>query len=310
MEFPAEYMFKDVPEPPRPTARTRSTSRSARWTAAASRSAWSAPTASMPRGRCGSTPTGSSPASRSTRTTSPARCAGSARRRTSRTSRRSRSFPAGCSPQVPISDRRYYPIYQTCIDLDIPIIAQCRGPRAAGAGRVPARHALRPGLLRLPRAAHRDAPRRRAVGGPRRQAHAEVAGPPLHDERRSPRSTTRKAIIDYANTRGADKVMYAGYYPMGLSASSGSSSELPAVPLKDDVWPKFLRENAIRVFKLDGPVDHPALRRATGASSPARRRGIGAAVGRAPRRRRGRRGDRGPYPRVPRPPRRVTRTYR
>ena len=26
-----------------------------------------------------------------------------------------------------------------------------------------------------------------------------------------------KAIIDYANTRGADKVLYAGYFPMGLS---------------------------------------------------------------------------------------------
>ena len=26
-----------------------------------------------------------------------------------------------------------------------------------------------------------------------------------------------KAIIDYANTRGADKIIYAGYFPMGLS---------------------------------------------------------------------------------------------
>ena len=26
-----------------------------------------------------------------------------------------------------------------------------------------------------------------------------------------------KAIIDYANTRGADKVLYAGYFPMGLT---------------------------------------------------------------------------------------------
>jgi len=26
-----------------------------------------------------------------------------------------------------------------------------------------------------------------------------------------------KAIIDYANTRGADKVLYAGYFPRGLS---------------------------------------------------------------------------------------------
>ena len=41
------------------------------------------------------------------------------------------SFPAGCHPQVPIADRRYYPIYQTCIDLDVAIIinAGIAGPR-------------------------------------------------------------------------------------------------------------------------------------------------------------------------------------
>ena len=26
---------------------------------------------------------------------------------------------------------------------------------------------------------------------------------------------------------------------------------MPNVPFKDEVWPKFLRENALRVFKLD-----------------------------------------------------------
>jgi predicted TIM-barrel fold metal-dependent hydrolase len=26
---------------------------------------------------------------------------------------------------------------------------------------------------------------------------------------------------------------------------------MPGVPFKDEVWPKFLRENAMRVFKLD-----------------------------------------------------------
>ena len=43
------------------------------------------------------------------------------------------TFPAGCIPQVPVSDRRYYPMYQTCIDLDIPIIvnAGIPGPRRA-----------------------------------------------------------------------------------------------------------------------------------------------------------------------------------
>ena len=53
-----------------------------------------------------------------------------------------------------------------------------------------------------------------------------------------------------ASSIGADKVMYAGYYPMGLSLDR-IFKELPDVPFRDHVWPKFLRENAIRVFKLD-----------------------------------------------------------
>jgi predicted TIM-barrel fold metal-dependent hydrolase len=60
-----------------------------------------------------------------------------------------------------------------------------------------------------------------------------------------------KEIIEYANSRGADKVMYAGYYPSGLSLER-SFSELPNVPFRPQVWPKFLRENALRVLKLDG----------------------------------------------------------
>ena len=39
-----------------------------------------------------------------------------------------------------------------------------------------------------------------------------------------------KAIIEYANTRGADKVMYAGYYPMGLSLER-IFTEMPNVPV-------------------------------------------------------------------------------
>ncbi len=58
-----------------------------------------------------------------------------------------------------------------------------------------------------------------------------------------------KAIIDYANTRGADKVIYAGYFPMGLSLDR-IFGDMPHVPFKDEVWPKFLRENAMRVFGL------------------------------------------------------------
>jgi predicted TIM-barrel fold metal-dependent hydrolase len=58
-----------------------------------------------------------------------------------------------------------------------------------------------------------------------------------------------KAIIDYANTRGADKVIYAGYFPMGLSLDR-IMTELQDVPFKDHVWPKFLHENARRVLNI------------------------------------------------------------
>jgi predicted TIM-barrel fold metal-dependent hydrolase len=58
-----------------------------------------------------------------------------------------------------------------------------------------------------------------------------------------------KDIIEYANTRGADKVIYAGYYPDGLKLER-VMSELPLVPFRDHVWPKFLHENAARVLKI------------------------------------------------------------
>ena len=60
-----------------------------------------------------------------------------------------------------------------------------------------------------------------------------------------------KAIIDYANTRGADKIIYAGYFPMGLSLER-IMTDMPNVGFKDEVWPKFLRTNAMRVLGLDG----------------------------------------------------------
>ena len=59
-----------------------------------------------------------------------------------------------------------------------------------------------------------------------------------------------KDVVQYANTRGTDKILYAGYFPMGLSLER-IFHELPDVPFRDHVWPKFLRENAIRVFALD-----------------------------------------------------------
>ena len=44
-------------------------------------------------------------------------------------------------------------------------------------------------------------------------------------------------------------MIYAGYFPMGLELDR-IFTEMDAVPFKDEVWPKFLRENAIKVFDL------------------------------------------------------------
>ena len=60
-----------------------------------------------------------------------------------------------------------------------------------------------------------------------------------------------KAIIDYANTPRRRQVIYAGYFPMGLTLDR-IVGELPDVPFKDEVWPKFLRDNAAKVLGLDG----------------------------------------------------------
>ena len=160
------------------------------------------------------------------------------------------SFPAGCNPQVPVSDRRYYPIFQTCIDLDIPIIlnAGIAGPRMPSACQ---------DVMHFDQVCY-DFPELRVVmrhGAEPWEALAVklmLKWPGLYymTSAFAPKYYP-KAIIDYANTRGGDKIMYAGYYPMGLSLER-IFTELPNVPLKDEVWPRFLRENAIRVFKLDG----------------------------------------------------------
>ena len=94
--------------------------------------------------------------------------------------------------------------------------------------------------------AHRDAHGAGRGGAGRQLSSSALA--PLQDERLRP-PLHPKAVVDYANTRGADKGMYAGYFPMGLSLER-IFSELPNVPFRDHVWPKFLRENAVRVFNL------------------------------------------------------------
>jgi predicted TIM-barrel fold metal-dependent hydrolase len=159
------------------------------------------------------------------------------------------TFPAGCNPQVPVDDRRYYPIYQACIDLDIPIISNAgiAGPRFPSKCQ---------DVMLFDQVCY-DFPELRIVMRHGAEPWEELAvklmlkWPNLYY---MPSAFAPKhypeAIIKYANTRGAEKVMYAGYYPMGLSLER-IFTEMPNVPFRDHVWPKFLRDNAIRVFNLD-----------------------------------------------------------
>ena len=159
------------------------------------------------------------------------------------------AFPSGLCPQVPLGDKKWYPIYDACVELDIPFCpcVGVPGPRLPMEPqkveyldeicwffpelKIVMRHGAEPWV---------DLAVKLMIKYPNLYYMTSAFAPKHYP----------KAIIDYANTRGADKIMYAGYFPMGLSLER-IFKDLPNVPFKDEVWPKFLRENALRVFKID-----------------------------------------------------------
>ncbi|NUP31821.1 MAG: amidohydrolase family protein [Streptomycetaceae bacterium] len=157
-------------------------------------------------------------------------------------------FPAGAFPQVPINDKKMYPIYAKCVELGIPafVCAGVPGPRLPMA----AQH------VELIDEVMYDFPELVLVTRHGCEPWTDLAvklmlkWPGLHYSTSAfaPRHYP-KAIVDYANTRGADKIIYAGYFPMGLSLDR-IFGDLPQVPFKDEVWPKFLAGNARRVLGL------------------------------------------------------------
>jgi predicted TIM-barrel fold metal-dependent hydrolase len=158
------------------------------------------------------------------------------------------AFPAGTFPQVPLGDKKWYPIYAKCVELDVPICC-CVGVPGP---RIP----MLPQHVELIDEVCWFFPELKFVMRHGAEPWTELAvklmlkWPNLYYSTSAfaPKYYPR-AILDYANTRGADKVMYAGYFPMGLTLER-IFREMPDVPLRDPVWPKFLRENALRVFRL------------------------------------------------------------
>ena len=157
------------------------------------------------------------------------------------------TFPAGA--QVAINDKRYYPIYAKCCELGLPIFscAGIPGPRVPFEPQkvehidevcwffpeltFVTRHGCEPWT---------DLAVKLMLKWPNLYYSTSAFAPKHYP----------KAIIDYANTRGADKILYAGYFPAGLTYDR-IWGDMPSVGFKDEVWPKFLRENARRVLKLD-----------------------------------------------------------
>jgi len=159
------------------------------------------------------------------------------------------AFPAGTFPQVAINDKKMYPVYAKCVELGIPIFctAGVPGPRLK----------FEPQRVELIDEVMYDFPELVFVTRHGTEPWADLAvklmlkWPGLHfcTSAFAPKYYP-KAVMDFANSRGADKVIYAGYFPMGLSLER-IMTEMPNVGFRDEVWPKFLRTNALRVLGLD-----------------------------------------------------------
>ncbi len=154
----------------------------------------------------------------------------------------------GLIPQVAIDDKKMYPIYAKCVQLGLPVVvyAGVPGPRIPAAPQE---------VMRLDEVCWFFPELTIVVrhgGEPWTELMVKLLlkWPGLHYSTSAfaPKYYPRD-IIDFANTRGVDKVLYAGYYAAGLSLDR-IFAELPSVGLRDEVWPKFLRENAARVFRI------------------------------------------------------------
>lgn len=157
-------------------------------------------------------------------------------------------FPAGTFPQVAIDHKNMWPIYAVCEELGLPVFINVGvpGPRIPMTTqkverldevcwffptlKIVMRHGAEPWddlawklMLKWPNL-----------------YYSTSAFAPKHYP---------KSIINFANTRGAEKIIYAGYFPMGLHLDR-IFSEMENVAFKDHVWPKFLRENALKVLNL------------------------------------------------------------
>jgi predicted TIM-barrel fold metal-dependent hydrolase len=150
-------------------------------------------------------------------------------------------------PPLPPNSKEYYPLYAKCVELDLPVYINVGspGPRVLGDCQNPAyldevcwffpdlkvvmKHGGEPWA---------DMCVKLMLKWPNLYFATSAFAPKYYPPE----------IIQYANTRGTDKVMFAGYWPN--LAYDDVFAQLEALPLREHVWPAFLHDNAARVFRV------------------------------------------------------------
>jgi hypothetical protein len=157
-------------------------------------------------------------------------------------------FPHGVAPQVAIDAPKMYPIYAKCVELQLPVFITVgiAGPRVPSS--VQKVELLEQVLYDFPELV--IVMRHGAEPWVDLAVKLMIKWPNLHYSTSAfaPRYYPTE-IVEYANTRGADRLVYGGYFPMGLSLAR-IMEEMDSVPLTDTAWPAFLRENARRLLGL------------------------------------------------------------
>jgi hypothetical protein len=150
---------------------------------------------------------------------------------------------------LPPDDRRYYPLYAECIELDVPFCLQVghTGPLVTSEPGRPIPY-LENVALEFPElrivAGH--------IGAPWTQEIISLATkfPNLYIDTSAYKATRFPAdFVEFMRGRGAKKVMFGSNYPM--LTPSQCLEELESLGLSDEATELYLHGNAREVFKLD-----------------------------------------------------------
>jgi predicted TIM-barrel fold metal-dependent hydrolase len=157
-------------------------------------------------------------------------------------------IPAFYNPPVPIDDRRAYPIYAACEEMGLPVFMTCGVPGPAVACEPQE-------VIRLDAVCHffptlKIVMRHGGLPWVDLAISLMAKWPNLYysTSAMAPKHYPQ-AIVDFANKRAPDRVIFAGYFPRGLSVER-TMTELRQVPFTPEVWPRFLHDNARDVLGL------------------------------------------------------------